>query len=519
MAGGPRRLRPGFGLSGLAAAGVLLALVPGATAGSLKAPKPVVAVFAAGTQSVPLGGTHTTLSGRARNATLGCRISVVPALRGFPLHVRGAGAFRANVKIPAGAQVTYRFTVVADGRGGLSHPRTATVTRSAAPGGGGAPIGGGPGTGDAVFGSGGTSTSSLAACQSGNNSLFDASPLSAGDLSYVDPMGHMSGTHVLPDQADHIYFYMRDATQLNPVYAPGNVTLIGVVAVKHFDPADPSSAAYDYELDFSPCRDVLFWFQHISHVSDPIAAALAATPSPRCQTTSQGNEGTEDCYYPQLNLALSSGEQVGAAGGPGARVLAFDFGAVDSRAAEHVFVDPGIESGTMGQSFLRSVCPLDYYAASLRAALAAQLRNAHPGANGVPACGTTAQDKAGTLQGNWYKQGAYTPGAQGPFDFLDALAIVHSGNDPTQGELSAGGTLAGNDSGAQITFPAESSGVVDREPSQIAPGATVYCYQDSSGLNIHFDVQLVDAKTLQVDRQPGACPGTPTLTSPATYVR
>lgn len=504
-----------------------IALVTVSAGLGAKAPRPVVRSFSARTRAVPGSGGHATLAGVASHAAT-CTITASPSLSGFPRRVRCAGRFATRAHVPGGGADVFRFTVVAHGAGGSSRPRTATVRRKAAAPGtsSGAPVPGSPGstaggtsTSGAVYGSGGASTSNLPACSSGNNAFLDASPLSAENLSYIDPLGHMSGTHVLPDQADHIYFYMRDPTQPNPVYAPGKVTLFGVVAVKHFDPANPSNAHYDYELDFSPCRDVLFWFQHISQLSDRIAGALATVSSPQCQTFTQGTEGTTNCYYPQLDLALASGEQVGDAGGPETNTLAFDFGAVDSRTAAHVFVDNEIEAGTMGQSFFHSACALDYYSGSLQSALRAQLRNAHPGVNGIPACGATMQDEAGTLQGNWYRQGAYTPGTQGPFDFLDALAIVHNPNDPTLGEVSAGGTLAGNDSGTQITFPAESSGVLDREPSQITPGATVYCFQDSNGLDVHFDVQLVDATTLKIDRGSGACSASPTLTDPLTYVR
>lgn len=377
----------------------------------------------------------------------------------------------------------------------------------------------GGGTSGGVFGSGGASTAGLAACPSGT-SFLDASPAGADGVSYVDPLGHMSGAHVLPDQADHIYFYMRDPTQLTPVYSPGQVTLIAVVSQKHFDPTNPSVGSTDYELDFSPCRSVLFWFAHVSHVSDRVAGALKSFPSPTCQTFTLGNSGTTSCNYPNLDLALSSGEQIGAAGGPGAGVLAFDFGGIDTRAPAQGFLDTEIAVGTMPDSFAHTVCPPDYFTDPVKSALYAELRNAHPGVNGIPACGTTMQDKAGTLQGNWYRRGAYTPGANGPFDFLDALAIVHSNNDPTLGVISAGGRLVGGGSGQQIAFQPRSSGSIDREPSQVTPGPTVYCYQDAQQPGGRFDLQLVDANTLQIDYVAGStCAASPTLTNPATYTR
>ena len=511
---------------GLAATASLLTLAPAVAA---RSPRPAVMSFAAGSSSVPAGGAFTTLFGQATHAST-CRISVVPALPGFPLALRCAGAFQTRVDVPAGADATFRFTVVARGPGGKSRPRTTVVSRSSTSGGGGGAGGaGGSGTGGQGAGSaggiqtdaGGT-TSNLPACPDGT-SFLNAAPADPSQFTYIDPLGHMSGPHVLPDQADHVYFYMQrngQTAQQTTVYSPGAVTLVSAISQAHFDPADPSAKSYDYELDFSPCRSVLFWFVHVARLSDRLQQALAAIPSPQCQTSTVGNTGTTNCDYPGLDLSLASGEAIGSAGGPGRPFSR-------STSAASTCGRRSSAGSTQGSRWvrraIRSSMPSVRSPTSPTPSTTSSThvsRSSNAGANGIPACGTTMQDKAGTIQGNWYRQGAFTPGAGGPVDFLDALAIVHSNNDPSQGVISAGGHLVGGDSGTQTAFQPESSGTTDREPGGVTPGATVYCYNGADfTAGHHFDLQLVDANTLKIDYEPGGCTASPTLTNPLTYVR
>ena len=298
------------------------------------------------------------------------------------------------------------------------------------------------------------------------------------------------------------------------------MTLLSSSAIEHFDPATPQTVVNDYELDFSPCRSVLFWFGPVATLAPALQSALAAAPVPTCSTAVVGNQGTKQCAYPNLALPLGRGEVLGAAGGPGTGVEAFDFGAVDIRTPTLGFMDPSIPVGTTGDSCFHAVCPLDYFSDPVESVLVGHLSSAHPGANGIPACGTTIQDKAGTIQGNWYRSGAYASGGAGPFDFEDALAIVHSDLDQSLGVVSAGDHLfPGNGGGAQMTFQPASSDAVDREPSQVTADGHVYCYYDPSQVGGHVDVQLVDANTLHADYGPGDCAASPTLANPTTYVR
>lgn len=385
-------------------------------------------------------------------------------------------------------------------------------------GGAGAPPAPAGGQSGGTFGSGGGNTSALPACSAGDV-VLDSVPADPAQILNIVPLGNMSGPHVLPDQADHVYFYPQSHASMTTVYAPGNVTIVSVVSQTHFDPNSPASKFGDYEIDFSPCKSLLFWFAHVTALSDRLKTALAAVASPQCSTASVGNTGTTNCSYPDLGLKLTSGEPIASFGGPGAEALAFDFGAVDIRTTGLGYIDAAAPAGTMPDSYLHAACPLDYFADAAAGRLTALLASSHAGANGIPACGATMQDKAGTIQGNWYRSGATKAGAVGPVDFLDALAIVHQNTDPALGVISAGGSLVGGDSGIQIVFQPTSSGSVDREPSQVTADGHIYCYQDMQRADAHFDLQLVDASTLKIDHPSGGCAASPALTGPVTYIR
>ncbi len=368
---------------------------------------------------------------------------------------------------------------------------------------------------------GNTTTASLPSCPS-SNGLFDHLPTDSNAYTSVEPLGHMNGQHVLPDQADHVYINLvKDSSgkffQLTNVYAPGNITLIQVAKKSDYI---GNSNVIDYLLEFSPCKSVIFTYDHIQNLNSKIISALAGQ-TPICQ---KGGVHT-DCTYQDLSIKLSSGEKIGTAGGPTTFTDAFDFGAADVRTKPLAFIDtsPTYETGVTASSYLHAVCPLDYFKDSLKSALYSKLTIKNVGANGIPQCGTTMQDKAGTLQGNWYHQGS-SQNYQG-LNIQGSLAFAHSNLDPTVGVLSSGSDLLpSTDLGAQILFTPTNSGYINREPSQIIPDGHVYCFdgpiaQGGTGEEGHVDLQLIDTSTLKIAYGSGACLTTPTLTNPLTYSR
>ncbi len=364
---------------------------------------------------------------------------------------------------------------------------------------------------------GDTTTSSLPSCQS--NAIFDHLPTDPNAYTGVEALGHMNGQHVLPDQADHVYINMIPGTgslsQLTTVYVPGNVTLLQVVKKSGY--INQNQSTTDYLLEFSPCKSVIFTYDHIQNLNSDIMNALSGK-TPICQQG--GVHG--DCTYQDLSIKLTSGEKIGTAGGPNSFESAFDFGAADIRTKPLAFIDTSqsAQIGVTASSYLHAVCPLDYFTSSLKSTLYSKLTMKNDGANGIPACGTTMQDKEGTALGNWYRQGSHQQ-YQG-LNIQGSLAFAHSNLDPTKGEISTGtDLLPSSDLGAQMLFTPQQNGYINREPSQITSDGHVYCFEGpgGSGHEEHVDMQLTNASTMMVDYGSGACSSSPSLTNPLTYIR
>ncbi len=369
---------------------------------------------------------------------------------------------------------------------------------------------------------GNTTTAALPDCQS--NALFDHLPTDATAFVGVEPLGHMNGQHVLPDQADHVYINMlpgspSGTSQLTNVYAPGDVTLLQVVKRLGYTNGSDKGLS-DYLLEFSPCKSVIFAYDHIRNLNSKILSSLSSQPS-SCQ---QGSLVTI-CTYQNLSIPLQSGEKIGTAGGSDIQAQSFDFAGADIRTKPLQFINtsPSVQTGVTGSSYKYAICPLDYFTPTLKNMLYSKLAIKNAGANGIPACGTTMQDKAGTLQGNWYHQGA-TQQFQGLY-IQGTLAFVHSNLDPTKGEITAGtDLLPSTDFGAQMIFTPQDNGYINREPSQITPDGHVYCFDGlegpgGHGNEGHVNMQLTDTSTMKINYGKGACSTNPVLMNPLTYVR
>ena len=143
-------------------------------------------------------------------------------------------AQRAFLKKALGAS-TFAKLVARGSRTSLTAAQLAKVKRCGANFAGGGNQGGGNqgggnqgGTqvGYARVGNGGDSSAKdLPACSGA--ALLDHLPTS--DVGSIEPLGHTYAEHIIPIQADHIYFYPSSGGPAPTVYAPGHVTLLQVV--------------------------------------------------------------------------------------------------------------------------------------------------------------------------------------------------------------------------------------------------------------------------------------------------
>ncbi|MDE2001871.1 MAG: hypothetical protein KGI60_04900 [Patescibacteria group bacterium] len=355
----------------------------------------------------------------------------------------------------------------------------------------------------------------LPACPS-DNALLDAYPIHAADLTGIEPMGHMNGEHILPSQADHVYLY-GNASAPTTVYAPGNATLLAVAESIGIAGADKGSGTV--KIYFSPCKSVMFALQ-MTALSSQLMQALAALKPANVQAGAT----VQNTTYGPLSIPLTSGEAIGTIapfkGQPGG----VDFAVADVRTAPLPYIDQQEATGMLGDSYLHTACPLDYFSHDLKSALYGKLTIRNAGANGIPACGSTMQDKAGTSQGNWYHRSATAPSYQG-IDESSLLAIAHYNFDPAQGIISVGTALIPSSYlGTQIIFTPTHAGAVNREPGEITPDGKVYCFDGPMGAGGHgseghIDIRLASATQLEADYGSGACATNPTLLSPVAYQR
>ena len=350
-------------------------------------------------------------------------------------------------------------------------------------------------------------------CPAGT-AFFDSLPLK--DFTGIEALGHMNGEHILPSQGDHVYL-LGNASGPSTVYAPGNATLLAVAESTGIAGADQGTNTAT--LYFSPCKSVMFAFQ-LNSLSPEIQQALSGI-SPASE---QSGSVIKSVVYGPLTIPLTSGERLGTSLPFNSQPSGVDFAAVDVRTEPLQFIDQGEQTGMLADSYLHAVCPLDYFSSSLRTQLYSLLTMKNAGQNGIPPCGTTMQDKPGTVQGDWYDMSAPSPAYQG-LNESALLAIGHSNLDASQGIVSFGTALLSTSwLGTQILFTPTHSGMVNREPSEITADGAVYCFDGQSGAGGHgpeghVDIRLDSAIKMEVDYAPGVCDPVPVLTNPITYTR
>lgn len=363
------------------------------------------------------------------------------------------------------------------------------------------------------------------------NAVLTQSPAEINTFAFIVPLGNISSSngvasHVVP--TDHMYFQnppsntpiVSEAQAITvsetiPVYAPANIKIVEVDAKTYIDSVH-NITSNDYSIYFSPCKDVVFYFHHITNINPTILRALDQNTSSQnqCGSTVMDNMTFKACNYFNMNVKLLAGEKIGSG--------AFDFGMYDYRQKPAAFIDQP------KATTLYAACPLDYFIEPIKTQLYKKVTNAKSNVQGLPDCGTNMQDIPNTIQGNWYLPNTLDQN-QGGAQNANELSIIHLNIDPSKGVIAWGGSIA---SPNQLRFQPSSNGIVNREPSQVMIDKQVYCYQGSLGqsdpqhayqfpnqLIAHILLQLTDEKTLKAEYGQGACPSSPTFLNPTTYVR
>lgn len=340
--------------------------------------------------------------------------------------------------------------------------------------------------------------------------FFTVSPLLSGDFHGIVPIGTLSPTgHVFP--SPHLYFHVRrsdpedfDSIPVEvPAVSPGNIRVTKISLIEAINRPDFT----DSYLEFSACKEMRGYFDHVKKLSPKLQKAYDAAKATTCNKFSQSYQafGTiqmRKCDKP-VSVDLKTGEALGTAGGSKGQMV-FDFGAIDYRNKPHTFANSS--RWYHRPEILYITCALDYFSSPLKETLKSQLGQSDGETKRIiePICGTVAQDKPGTAQGIWVVKGTDVIGHEGPH-----ISLVHDNIDPRVGVFSVGTSMENGElKFGKYTFIPKHSGFVDREFGEIIESKEIFCFEPYDDWypkrrisNTILLLQLISKTKLRIEKQ------------------
>jgi hypothetical protein len=302
-----------------------------------------------------------------------------------------------------------------------------------------------------------------------------------------------SPNHVVP--AWHSSFARKVPGETRPpapVVFPSSGTVTLIFAV------DFPSGQHGYQIRYSPCGDVIAYFNHLGAVSDKLLSAVAASPG-NCRDV---GDGIRSCQH-----ATSVQVQMGEAIGMSDDTAGVDFGLIDYRMPPAAFVNPSHYT----RDFFYYASPVGYFTPALRSVMESRLASydGRVPRTAEPRGGTYMQDLAGTAQGNWFTPGQNFATVPPSEDTMIALARDYIA--PEQPVFSFGQRNSPLKAGI-FSFPVEAAGRVNRDFSAVTADGLIYCYdrflggQTRGGIPLSQPggiilVSLSSATTLRVEIQ------------------
>jgi hypothetical protein len=319
--------------------------------------------------------------------------------------------------------------------------------------------------------------------------FYTVAPVSASNITGMVPLGNLAPTgHVFP--SDHTYLYLMAGTY--SVYAPGDTYITDIATVNH-----PGLGFTNYVLYLYSCRDVKMYMGNINTLSAAVNAQMASYSNSNCQTYTTGGVTESRCDL-QTAIPVHAGDLLGTMSGT------LDWGTYDYRKTQLFFASPSRHYTDL----FYDACPLDYFTPSSVAGLKAKLgyfSGPPPFYDGSSTCGTIQNDVANTAAGDWFKPGQ----PDNPED--PHLALVHDNVRTTWEDVNIG--ASGPGPSATELFTPTSSGLVDRDFTQVTNDGQIYCYDTfrdlasgnpQQGLNFVYLIQLTSQTTIRIDRQTAA---------------
>jgi len=234
--------------------------------------------------------------------------------------------------------------------------------------------------------SGWTSMWGATNCDNSGPTMLNVSPLAIENLWFIQPMGNVGGSHVLP--TDHQYWHMVNGTtsdsQNFEIRAPadGNITYIGQISQWHTDFPEWMEGAYhtDYNIAIEYSCDLSTYMIHIDKLRDDIVEQL---------NFGEENDGFKDC---NVFIPLKEGEVFAwVSGGK------FDFSVHNASITLPGFIYP--EHYFDYDHKMHAMDPFDYFNEPVRSQIIDKcIRKVEPYG------GKIDYDIEGRLIGSWFKE-------------------------------------------------------------------------------------------------------------------
>ena len=316
-------------------------------------------------------------------------------------------------------------------------------------------------------------------------------PVANGDFLSITPLGNLNPPgHTFP--TDHVYFMLQKLNQFAAaqayVVSPADARVTRIVSSEHI-----SDNFTDYAIDFSPCRELVFRFGHMSSISETLATAMAnatASCEPEYET---GGKRFRNCAA-DVMVQVSASEVIGTAGGNVGQ-FALDMWAFDSRTS-------GLNYANKARWYdqqMHAVCPLNYFKTELKDLLELMLMSEGGAIRTIPPlCGEVEQDEAGTAQGVWFAKSTTNTYPEDPH-----AALVRDNFDPSLGAFSIGTSMQASGLAPNVYyFQPTDIDYVNRGFAGIRADGKIYCYDtraDDGKKNVVI-LQLTSATTLRMER-------------------
>lgn len=320
-------------------------------------------------------------------------------------------------------------------------------------------------------------------CDTSHN-IFTSHIVDVEKIDHIVPLGNLNPPgHTLPTK--HMYFNFEAGSKVN-VKAPASMHITSMRSAKYM-----RNGTMDYEISFTPCRNISGYFIHLDTLSPLLKEALDEAEKDDCRTMDTGQGDMEECFL-SVDVVIEEGSDIGTVKVTDEGFAALDFGLVDQRVEA-----PYVAGESMvPDDYASVVCPLDYFSDNLKKELYGKVGGRGQIRTEEPRCGTVHQDVIGRAQGSWFNANR----SEG-FSQMTDLALVHDNIDPNRSVMSIGQGLQELGIHARtIFFEGKDGGYINRDFKDVSPDGNVYCYEFPLDANYTVLLQMLDENTLLVGK-------------------